>query len=54
MLGTTTTKTTAGETCAVCEQVKGVGRHLYTTFICEECERDMIGTDTNDPSTNIT
>ena len=49
MLGTTTTKTTAGETCAVCEQIKGMGIHLYTTFICEECERDMIRTDTNDP-----
>lgn len=38
MLGTTTTKTTAGESCVVCEQIKGLGIHLYTTFICEECK----------------
>ena len=24
------------------------GIHLYTSFICEECEREMIGTDTRD------
>lgn len=48
MLGTTETKKTAGETCVVCESIKSTGIHLYTSFICEECERDIIGTDTKD------
>lgn len=38
-----------GETCIVCEQNKEKGIHLYTSFICEDCEKDMVLTDTNDP-----
>lgn len=37
------------ETCVVCEQMKPKGIHLYTAFICTECERDLIQTDTSDP-----
>ncbi len=48
MLGTTETKKIAGEACVVCECMKMSGIHLYTSFICEECEREMIGTDTRD------
>ena len=48
MLGTTETKKVAGKTCVVCESMKPSGIHLYTSFICEECERDIIGTDTKD------
>lgn len=48
MLGTTVTKKTAGETCVVCETIKLSGIHLYTSFICKECEHDIIGTDTKD------
>lgn len=40
---------TIGETCIVCEQLKEKGIHLYTSFICEDCEKDMVVTDTNDP-----
>ena len=38
-----------GETCVVCEHVKVVGIHLYTSFICKECEGLMIQTDSSDP-----
>lgn len=37
------------ETCVVCEEMKPKGIHLYTAFICTDCERDLIQTDTNDP-----
>ena len=42
-------KKNIGETCVICEQSKYRGIHLYTKFICTECERDMIQTETNDP-----
>ncbi|WP_153127218.1 sigma factor G inhibitor Gin [Peribacillus tepidiphilus] len=37
-----------GEICIVCEQKKRFGIHLYTSFICEECEKEMIQTSTSD------
>ncbi|WP_409276187.1 sigma factor G inhibitor Gin [Neobacillus sp. SCS-31] len=37
------------EECVVCEKTKTQGIHLYTSFICSECERDMVSTETNDP-----
>ena len=37
------------ETCVICEEIKGKGIHLYTSFICTDCEKDMIVTDTHDP-----
>jgi hypothetical protein len=37
------------ETCVVCEQTKPLGIHLYTAFICTECERELIETDAADP-----
>ncbi|MFL6561321.1 MAG: sigma factor G inhibitor Gin [Bacillus sp. (in: firmicutes)] len=37
------------ETCVICESLKPKGIHLYTSFICTECENDLIHTDTNDP-----
>ncbi|RHW31781.1 sigma factor G inhibitor Gin [Neobacillus notoginsengisoli] len=37
------------ETCVVCEGLKKRGIHLYTSFICSDCERDMISTETSDP-----
>ncbi|RDU34822.1 sigma factor G inhibitor Gin [Neobacillus piezotolerans] len=37
------------ELCVVCEKNKAQGIHLYTSFICSECEREMISTETNDP-----
>ena len=38
-----------GETCIVCETNKQLGIHLYTEFICTDCEKDMINTNTDDP-----
>lgn len=37
------------ETCVICEQLKPIGIHLYTSFICTECEKDLIQTDTGNP-----
>ncbi|MBA9029210.1 hypothetical protein HNP81_004573 [Peribacillus huizhouensis] len=44
-----TIKKNTEETCIVCDQVKDDGIHLYTSFICKQCELDMIGTETDDP-----
>ncbi|MDC3414892.1 sigma factor G inhibitor Gin [Terrihalobacillus insolitus] len=33
------------ELCGICEQEKSRGIHLYTLFICCECEQKMIQTD---------
>lgn len=38
-----------GETCVICEQTKWKGIHLYTSFICTDCEKSIIATETNDP-----
>lgn len=38
-----------GETCVICEQMKMRGIHLYTSFICTDCEQDLIHTDTDHP-----
>ncbi|MFD0829559.1 sigma factor G inhibitor Gin [Neobacillus sp. M.A.Huq-85] len=37
------------ETCVICDQLKPKGIHLYTSFICMECEKDLINTETSDP-----
>ncbi|HZG60896.1 MAG TPA: sigma factor G inhibitor Gin [Anoxybacillus sp.] len=37
------------ETCIICEQPKLKGIHLYTKFICSDCEKDIIQTDTDNP-----
>lgn len=37
------------ETCVICENQKSKGIHLYTSFICSDCEHELIQTDTNDP-----
>ena len=38
-----------GEECVICEQSKLRGIHLYTSFICTDCESDLITTDTCNP-----
>lgn len=38
-----------GEICVVCEEKKQLGIHLYTSFICTDCEKVLINTDTDDP-----
>ncbi|WP_273125204.1 sigma factor G inhibitor Gin [Metabacillus sp. HB246100] len=37
-----------GETCIICDKKKATGIHLYTSFICVECENDIKNTDTAD------
>ena len=37
------------ETCVICENQKTKGIHLYTSFICADCEHELIQTDTGDP-----
>ncbi|MEI5909598.1 sigma factor G inhibitor Gin [Bacillus spongiae] len=39
-----------GETCIICSHQKEIGIHLYTSFICSDCEKEMINTETKDPS----
>ncbi|PLT32659.1 sigma factor G inhibitor Gin [Bacillus sp. V5-8f] len=48
-MNSTAAKKIIGEPCVICEEVKLVGIHLYTAFICEDCEKDIIHTDTNNP-----
>jgi hypothetical protein len=38
-----------GEFCVICNKQKEKGIHLYTSFICTECEQEMIHTNTNEP-----
>lgn len=38
------------KTCIICEQKKQIGIHLYTSFICSDCEEKMISTSPNDPA----
>lgn len=43
-----TNKDPDGETCVICEQKKEKGIHIYTQFICNECEKELVSTETND------
>ncbi|WP_373995079.1 sigma factor G inhibitor Gin [Metabacillus litoralis] len=38
-----------GETCIICDKEKETGIHLYTSFICVECEKNITNTQTSDP-----
>ncbi len=38
-----------GGNCVICEKKKHRGYYLYTSFICTECEKKLIETDTCDP-----
>lgn len=38
-----------GETCIICDMEKTTGIHLYTSFICVDCEKEMTSTQTSDP-----
>ena len=44
-----TIQSSIGEKCLICEQNKLEGIHLFQSFICLECEREIINTKTNDP-----
>ncbi|MGM7724501.1 sigma factor G inhibitor Gin [uncultured Metabacillus sp.] len=38
-----------GETCIICDMEKNAGIHLYTSFICVDCEKEMTRTKPSDP-----
>lgn len=38
------------EKCIICEEMQKHGIHLYTSFICTDCEKAMITTSTSDPA----
>ncbi len=38
-----------GEKCIICDMNKMTGIHLYTSFICTDCEQEIIHTQTSDP-----
>lgn len=38
-----------GKVCVICDQKKSRGIHLYTSFICTECEQELISTETSSP-----
>ncbi|MCJ8224843.1 sigma factor G inhibitor Gin [Bacillus paralicheniformis] len=42
-------KSNHGETCIICEENKTEGIHLYTKFLCSDCEKKIISTSTLDP-----
>lgn len=48
-MGSLLAKEQHGENCVICEQDKLKGIHLYTSFICIDCEKRIISTDTSDP-----
>lgn len=37
------------ESCVICEQMKPKGIHLYTSFICTDCEQELLQTDIGHP-----
>ncbi|MFC2948803.1 sigma factor G inhibitor Gin [Virgibacillus sediminis] len=40
------------ERCGICEEEKALGIHLYTMFICSECEKNMIHTEPREEKYN--
>jgi hypothetical protein len=45
-------QTTFVQRCGICEEEKARGIHLYTTFICTECEHNMIHTEPREEKYN--
>lgn len=43
-----TNNDSVGETCIICDQKKENGIHIYTQFICDECEKEIVSTETSD------
>lgn len=44
--------TIAMESCGICEEKKERGIHLYTLFICCECEQNIIHTEPREEKYN--
>lgn len=52
-LDTLSTNNPIGEICIICEEKKHRGIHLYTHFLCRDCEKDMVHTETNETQYNF-
>ncbi len=52
MYGGDIVKTFNEKTCVICEQLQSTGIHLYTSFICMQCEEQIVNTETDDPHYN--
>lgn len=39
---------TLGGTCIVCTESKASGIRIFSQFICDDCERDIVQTDVQD------
>ncbi len=52
MYGGDIVKTFNEKTCVICEQSQSTGIHLYTSFICIQCEEQIVNTETDDPHYN--
>lgn len=52
-MGLLATDKNYGETCIICEETKYKGIHLYTRFICTDCEKNILQTETNDPKYSL-
>lgn len=39
--------------CVVCDKEKSVGYYLYHSFICTDCEKKIIETDSSDPAYQV-
>ncbi|WP_226671302.1 sigma factor G inhibitor Gin [Metabacillus litoralis] len=48
ILNSTSLARSKGETCIICDKEKTIGIHLYTSFICVECENEITSTQTSD------
>jgi uncharacterized protein (DUF983 family) len=48
-MDTVAVQKTTTEKCIVCDEMKLVGIHLFSSFVCSDCEKDMVNTDTSDP-----
>ncbi|MBO9131278.1 sigma factor G inhibitor Gin [Bacillus sp. 165] len=35
--------------CVICEQEKQEGIHVYNSFMCNDCEREIVKTNTDSP-----
>ncbi|MGG3940745.1 sigma factor G inhibitor Gin [Peribacillus psychrosaccharolyticus] len=49
MLDTTAAKQLPEELCVVCDRYKEYGIRLYTSYLCIDCEKEIISTETSDP-----
>ncbi|MFZ4454491.1 sigma factor G inhibitor Gin [Salibacterium aidingense] len=47
-----TEKKEGAESCILCERYENAGIHIMDSFICRNCEKELILLDTGDPKYN--